>query len=61
MKVDEEQNKLIGSEQAILFSQFVESMKEGDVVEGVVSRCADFGAFVKLGAGKSFRGVQVRP
>ena len=59
LQVGEDQNRLIGSEQAILFSDFVKSMKAGDTVEGVIGRCTDFGAFVKLGAGKNFRGVQV--
>ena len=50
---------MVASEQAILFEQFTENLSEGDVVEGVVSSCTDFGAFVTLGAGKSFRGVEV--
>lgn len=59
MKVDEGQNRLIASEQAILFNEFVKSREEGSTVEGVIGRCTDFGAFVKLGTGKDFRGVQV--
>lgn len=60
LQVVEDQNRLIGSEQAILFGDFIKSMKADDTVEGVIGRCTDFGAFVKLGAGKNFRGVQVR-
>jgi len=59
LQAEKESNKVIGSEQAILFEQFTENLKEGDVVEGVVGSCTDFGAFVRLGAGKSFRGVEV--
>ena len=59
LQVVEEQRRLIGSEQAILFADFIQSLKAGDIVEGVIGRCTDFGAFVKLGAGKNFRGVQV--
>lgn len=59
MQVDEAQNRLIGSEQAILFAEFTSGVKKGDVVEGVIGKCTDFGAFVKLGAGNNFRGVQV--
>lgn len=58
VQAEKESNKVIGSEQAILFEQFTENLKEGDVVEGVVGSCTDFGAFVRLGAGKSFRGVE---
>jgi DNA-directed RNA polymerase subunit E'/Rpb7 len=59
LQVKEKSRTVIASEQAILFQQFTKNLKKGDVVEGVVDFCTDYGAFVRLGAGESFRGVEV--
>lgn len=58
LTVKEKSRTVIASEQAILFQQFTKNLKKGDVVEGVVDFCTDYGAFVRLGAGESFRGVE---
>lgn len=60
LQVNKAERKLIASELAFLTQQLAEKLQEGDVVEGVVSSCQDFGAFVKLGSGKTLQGVEVR-
>jgi len=42
-------------------SDFVQTLKKGDVVEGVISKLADFGAFVSMkGADGALHGSEVR-
>lgn len=40
--------QLILSEQATMVEQLAASLQTGDVVEGIVTRTTDFGAFVSL-------------
>lgn len=48
-KVVLSQKIILGEEQAAKRVGFLESIKEGDVMTGVVRRLADFGAFIDLG------------
>lgn len=48
-KVVLSQKVLLEEEKAIKRQQLMETLKEGDVVSGVVRRIADFGAFVDIG------------
>ena len=59
VKVHEERSKIIASELAVKTERMAARLKPGDVVEGVISHCQDYGAFVALGTGKNLQGVQV--
>lgn len=48
-KVVLSQKVLLNEEQAVKRQQLLETLKEGDVVSGIVRRMADFGVFVDIG------------
>lgn len=53
--------QLILSERAAYMSDFVQTLKKGDVVEGVISKLTDFGAFLSMkGADGALHGSEVR-
>ncbi len=61
MQVNVPGRQLILSERAAYMSDFVQTLKKGDVVEGVISKLADFGAFVSMkGADGALHGSEVR-
>lgn len=56
--MNEEESRLIASELLYLRQEMAKQLKAGEIVEGVVSRCTDYGAYVQLGAGKSLGAVE---
>lgn len=58
MEIDKQKNNVVLSHKEVLEEEYekakaqaFETLKEGDVVEGVVKRITDFGAFVDIGGG----------
>ena len=61
LQVNVPERKLILSERAAMLGDLLASLSPGDVVEGVVTRLTDFGAFVSLvGADGKMHGTEVR-
>ena len=48
MQVNIPDRQLILSEQATMVEELAASLNQGDVVEGIVTRVVDYGAFVSL-------------
>ena len=58
-QAEEHGRGLVASELARIAQEKAAQMSVGDVVEGVVSHCTDFGAFVRIGDGKDLSPVEV--
>lgn len=59
-QVNRPEGKLILSERAAMTSQLAKQLKPGDIVDGIVTRLRDFGAFVALRSPDgSMHGVEV--
>ena len=60
-QVNVPERKLILSERAAMLGELLQALRPGDVVEGVVTRLTDFGAFVSLaGSDGRMHGTEVR-
>ena len=60
-QVNVPERKIILSERAAMLGDLLEALSAGDVVEGVVTRLTDFGAFVSLlGTDGKMHGTEVR-
>ena len=59
LQAEEKGRGLRASEIARLSQDKAAKIAVGDVVEGVVSHCTDFGAFVRIGDGKDLTSVEV--
>jgi hypothetical protein len=61
-QVNKPEGKLVLSERAAMTSQLAKQLKPGDIVDGIVTRLRDFGAFVSLRSPDGcMHGVEVPP